>query len=107
MEILTKDNFWDRMKEQYPKAMDKFLKYIDQYKIDNNWDSLFQGDKTLGEHTYYKTEPSPKFHELPVAMQIGIFDQWQSSLETTEEAAFYNIQVFIEETLELEERNGG
>lgn len=83
METLTKENFWDEMSQKYPKAMKHFGEWIDQYKSEHDWDELFRGNKVFGEHTYYRSKPSPKYHELPIAMQFGIFIEWANT--TTKE----------------------
>lgn len=40
-EPLTKENFWNGMMEKYPAAMQKFCKWIDEYKIREPWEQLF------------------------------------------------------------------
>lgn len=64
------ENFWNEMKQKYPVAMENFCVWIDKYKKDHWWEQLFnQGTINTG-NTYYK---APKYHELPNAMQFGIF----------------------------------
>lgn len=79
MEALTKENFWDEMSQKYPKAIHHFLNWIDEYKKTNRWSTLFnnefEGDRA--------PEYLPEYHELPVAMQFGIFLQYMS--ETSKE----------------------
>ena len=69
METLTKENFYNEMKEKYPKIMDEFCVWIDEYKKENKWITLFgaMGDM---EGT------APKYHELPIAMQLGILSEF-------------------------------
>ena len=55
---LTKENFWNELREMYPEAVDHFCKWIDRYKEEVGWDGLF------GEIF--------KFHNLPFDMQNGI-----------------------------------
>lgn len=54
---LTKENFWNELKEKYPNAVDEFCLWIDDYKADVNWKDLFS---------------DAKFHDMPFDMQIGI-----------------------------------
>ncbi|OQA11747.1 MAG: hypothetical protein BWY67_00734 [Bacteroidetes bacterium ADurb.Bin397] len=56
---MNKENFWNGLYEQYPKAVKEFCDFIDEYKAENNWNELF-GDKV-------------KFHHVPVEMQLGIW----------------------------------
>jgi hypothetical protein len=55
MENLTKENFFNEMQKKYPKAMDIFCKWIDEYKKRVEWDCPL------------------KYHDLPLAMQAGIW----------------------------------
>lgn len=66
LEDLSKINFWDGVKVLYPKTMVYFNLWIDGYKKDNDWDMLFNQNK-------FTNTLSPKFHDLPFAMQFGIF----------------------------------
>lgn len=63
---LTKESFWDEQTRLHPIAMQDFSKWIDEYKADVNWDDLFVS-------TFKPILGAPKFHDLPDAMQIGIF----------------------------------
>ena len=86
------------MKEFYPNAFSAFSLWIDDYKKSVNWQSLFN-DTT--------SKPSPKFHDLPNAMQIGIFleyvkfetfENW--TIETLIESYFSTLeQKLINETI--------
>ena len=80
---LTKENFFNEMTAKYPKAMANFYKWIDEYKEAVNWDRLFNagyltcmrahdgnGYDTTG-NTY-----APKFHDLPYAIQYGIWIEY-------------------------------
>lgn len=77
MENLTKENFWNDLKERYPQAMDMFSNWIDKYKEEVGWDKLFynrcsqpilDGDMNLVEWK----QRAIKFHDLPFEMQNGI-----------------------------------
>jgi hypothetical protein len=80
MESLTKENFWDEMEQKYPKAMKHFKEWVDRYKIENNWDYLFNANYNKEPWSNYiggpETTEAPKYHELPIAMQFGIFLEW-------------------------------
>jgi hypothetical protein len=67
---LTKENFWNRMMEQYPNATKKFCDWIDEYKVSVNWAILF-GAKI-------------KFHDLPYEMQVGIWFSYALSIDNIE-----------------------
>lgn len=88
LENLTKENFWNEMTELYPVAMKKFYEWIDKYKEENNWKKMF------GEHVLYEKEDFPytptmssipKYHELPLAFQYGIFVQFIGEIYVEDE----------------------
>ncbi len=70
-ENLNKENFWDDLYKKYPKGVDVFCDWIDEYKKKNNWLSLFTHRYKV--HITDTQEKYPKFHDLPLAMQIGIW----------------------------------
>jgi hypothetical protein len=76
-EKLTKENFWDELYERY-SAVQVFCDWIDEYKKRVNWNVLFNGG--IREYPYVngviKFTDVPKFHDLPIAMQWGIFQQF-------------------------------
>lgn len=55
---LTKENFFNHLYEVYPRSVQKFCDFIDDYKEHVGWLSII---------------PSAKFHDLPYAMQMGIW----------------------------------
>lgn len=59
--IATKENFWDFIEKDCPKMFAKFSHWVDEYKLRNNWERSFG---------------NLKIHELPMAMQFGIFIQF-------------------------------
>lgn len=65
-ENLSKENFWNELYSKYPKGTKLFCDWIDKYKAENEWDFLFLGQKR--KHI--------KFHDIPLAMQMGIFLQF-------------------------------
>lgn len=74
LENLTKENFWNDLQERYPEKMKEFCDWIDEYKKENNWNSLF---KPLPGYTGGAVGfKYPKYHDLPFAMQVGIFIQF-------------------------------
>lgn len=83
---MTKEDFWNDIKEKYPTSFKRFGEWIDIYKGQNNWINLFRIEQT--KHTiqndeygklegiYIDIDPktfTPKYHDLPIAMQLGIF----------------------------------
>jgi len=81
MESLTKENFWDEMEQKYPKAMAHFKEWIDEYKNADKgrYYTLFNAGITshLDSDTKQTVKTrAPKYHELPIAMQFGIFLEW-------------------------------
>jgi hypothetical protein len=81
MIILTKPDFWDDVEKRFPKATQLFYKWLDEYKINNNLQRLFNPNyklaplPTRGQEIQGKND-WPKFHDLPMAMQAGIFLQF-------------------------------
>lgn len=73
---LSKLNFWDAIKVMRPLAWEKFDKWLDEYKPDNDWKELF--NPMFKETDVARIYSYPKFHDLPAAMQIGIFMQWMA-----------------------------
>jgi CTP-dependent riboflavin kinase len=82
METLTKEEFWDEMSQNYPKAMKHFNEWIDRYKEENNWKDIFNEDAEVGKDDYMAGTlfEAPKYHDLPIAMQFGIFLEYLSDL---------------------------
>lgn len=79
-QTLTKENFWNRMMEQYPHATTAFCKWVDEYKKAVNWDKLFNHGIThhVSGSAFKSTTSAPKFHDLPHAMQMGIWIEYIS-----------------------------
>lgn len=79
-ESLTKENFWNEIMEKWPGEMNEFCYWINEYKKKVGWNVLFD---------IYDTDPKHigiKYHDLPIAMQIGIF--YQFTMETSRRYAF-------------------
>lgn len=74
MESLN-ENFWNDLKSKYPNEMKVFYDWIDEYKQKVEWNKLFNHGSphyaAMGWH-------NPKYHDLPIAMQVGIFMQFLS-----------------------------
>lgn len=69
-ENLTLENFWNALYEKFPKGCKVFCDWIDAYKEKYNWAKLFN----IGSPHYQKMGwHTPKFHDLPFAMQLGIW----------------------------------
>lgn len=62
MKGLTKENFFNRMMEQYPITMNRFCGWIDEEKKSIDWANIFKEDL--------------KFHDLPLQLQIGILSKF-------------------------------
>lgn len=71
--ILTKENFWNELHEKYPNQMKVFCDWIDEYKKRVKWGKLFN---EFLDCDVIDNINAPKFHEIPVAIQIGIFIQF-------------------------------
>ncbi len=65
-QTLTKENFWNEVMEKYPKATKQFCDWIDEYKNAVSWNDLFRGPA--------------KYHDLPYAMQYGIWIEYCSQI---------------------------
>lgn len=70
---LTKENFWNDLQEKHPDQMKVFCDWIDQYKQRVRFDKLFN---YAMPHYEKQGWHNPKYHDLPIAMQIGIFIQF-------------------------------
>jgi len=107
MENLTKENFWNEMQQKYPLAMKDFCNWIDEYKKTNNWKKLFND-------TYHQTNvkragngeicsidfSTPKFHDLPIAMQMGIWNEYLDVNSSSLQKCQNDIEIFLNATQE-------
>lgn len=75
MDKLTKENFWNDLYAKHPDQMNKFCKWIDEYKERIDWRKLF-----FTPHATHARDI--KYHDLPIAMQIGIFLQYVAESES-------------------------
>lgn len=101
-EPLTLENFWNEMKLKYPNAVQKFKDWIDEYKVAVGWDMLFNCNSDYQNSDGKNAEP-PKFHDLPHAMQQGIWmeyicDRHAGCQWEIEDFFAYDLREDIEET---------
>lgn len=88
MENLNKENFWNELQEKYPDGMKVFCDWIDKYKKENNWNILFNNGKQKNYGTNFNRPTDKngnwthdiKFHDIPLAMQIGIWIEFVSEV---------------------------
>ena len=73
MENLTKENFWNDLMDKYPEEMKRFCAWIDEYKKRVDWERLFGN---FSPEVLSVKVARTKYHDLPIAMQIGIFLQF-------------------------------
>lgn len=78
MDSLTKENFWNELQEKYPEQMKVFIDWIDEYKKRVDWDLIFRE----GKHGSEYAQPT-HYHQLPIAIQLGIFMQFQAELSSS------------------------
>ncbi len=76
MENLNKENFWDSIYKKYPKGVQIFCDWIDKYKEENNWHRLFKQE-------FHAKNLQVKFHDLPLAMQIGIWIEFKTHIQSS------------------------
>jgi hypothetical protein len=88
IKTLTKENFWNDAFKRWPDQVAAFCKWIDEYKVRVDWKRLF----AVRTYTNYDDGTrcemelrQPKYHDLPIAMQIGIFIQFTFEYEKQEE----------------------
>ena len=89
METLTKENFWNDLQEKYPAGMKIFCEWIDKYKGKYGWNNLFGEHKTFYQGNLVCIGFAPKFHQLPYAMQIGIWLEFESEMSVRATKPFY------------------
>lgn len=89
MDNLTKENFWNEMQQKYPLAMNDFCMWIDEYKKANNWSSLFPITKRKNHWM------DIKFHHLPIAMQMGIWNEYMDVHSSSLDKCQNDIEIFL------------
>lgn len=90
-ENLNKENFWNSLQEQFPKSMKEFCDYIDLYKKENDWNQMFSGNCRCYSHNEM---PIPKFHEIPIEMQLGIVISFLMHIGQTGTIAMHTHNIF-------------
>ncbi len=104
MENLTKENFWNELQVKYPRGMQVFCDWIDQYKKKSNWEKLFNNG---GKTNYDSPIHNIKFHDIPYAMQLGIWFEFICSQESLiryriEDLLEYNLKEDISKTKNIQ-----
>jgi len=87
-EGLTKENFWNELYKAYPQGTQVFCEWIDEYKKACNWNDLFR-DHLNADAKF----SSPKFHDLPYDMQLGIWIRFRRDM------GFYHVDDDLPENL--------
>lgn len=77
MENLNKQNYFTpEWKAKYPLASEHFCKWIDEYKKRVNWGKLFNHSMIPSFDDEIVEIVPPKFHDLPIEMQLGILSMY-------------------------------
>ena len=71
MRKMSKGEFWDAISDKYPEEFADFAEYVDEYKRREGWSKLFDERIVMGMGRMIT-----KYHDLPNAMQLGIFIQY-------------------------------
>lgn len=104
--VLKKEKFWKEMFDKHPDEMTEFIEWVDSYKQRVEWDKIFNSNSDY-QNAQGKNAVAPKLHELPTAMQIGIFIQF--TIETEWKNDFIrgvdSMQLFINRVKEWFEFN--
>lgn len=79
MDIITKA-FWDELHKTYEIDVEYFYNWIDKYKKTIGWNALYRPLTSGGARGF----SYPKFHDMPTAIQFGIFLQFVSEKGHTE-----------------------
>lgn len=77
--MMTKDAFWNPIEAKAPKMFKEFRAWIDEYKKRVEWPKLFHEGTQLSRSD--DVTKAPKVHDLPDALQIGIFFQFLTERE--------------------------
>lgn len=86
MDNLNHENFWSKMHEENPHITDLFCKWIDEYKKRVGWNDLFNSNSEY-QNAAGKNAKAPKFHDLPIEMQLGILDRFKQETSNGKELA--------------------
>ena len=83
---LTKENFWNKMMDENPHIMKIFCNWIDEYKKQVGWNDLFNSNSEY-QNAKGKNAKAPKFHDLPLEMQLGIIERFKQEISNGKELA--------------------
>lgn len=109
---LTKENFFNDLQKKYPAGVQAFCAWIDEYKKAVEWTKLFNDG--IREYQYFKGPSkftqAPKFHDLPAAMQEGIYwafirDRGGCTLEIDDMFTFDFVKHFTETIIMLQKES--
>jgi hypothetical protein len=82
MNKMSKENFWNDIESRWAGGFEFFKQWIDDYKKEVGWEKLF-GTQI-------------KYHDLPEAMQIGIFLQYTIEANGTR----YHFEILEDDTID-------
>jgi len=78
-----KKRLWAELEERYPEEVGRFKDWVDGYKERVGWAELFAPRQFVVDGA--QEERRPKFHELPLEMQVGIFGLYAFERERSEQ----------------------
>ena len=84
---LTKENFFNKLSEQFPLAMEQFSRWLQNYKSETRW------GKTFGSRNDEQVIIMPEFYEIPFEMQMGILIAFFR--ETAEDSNYPNVLNYL------------
>ncbi len=98
MKNLNKENFFDKIRNEFPKASDHFWNWFKEYQKEVKWNSMFV-------ENYFPQDggvcPTVHFWYIPVEMQVGIITRYLvEQIPENEREEDDNINVLIEITKE-------
>lgn len=103
---LTKENFWNELSDKCPGEMKRFKEWIDEYKKQVVWEYVFcngfvciQYETPEGRGMIHTSMRDLKYHDLPIAMQVGIFIQY--TLEVPHTTRFVAFPVAMDDFAEV------
>ena len=73
VKLLTKEDFYNLIAENFPISFKKFSDYIDDFKASTNWNELFKIDYINNQSP---VEYDIKFHDIPFALQKGVIENF-------------------------------
>jgi hypothetical protein len=85
---LTPSNLFNKLSRQYPKAVNCFFNWLDEYKAKTNWNKQSGFLKDSQQLT-----PFPNFYDIPFEMQMGIIVHFFRDI--TEEDIYPNLLNYL------------